>query len=104
VDVAAAGHRADLDAWNELDAGVTRHVPDGIAAGGRVVIGDADDGQARGTGLENELRRRERAVGGGGMKMKVDQTLKELPQPQVDLAFGFLIVKPPPVTLSTKST
>src|SRR5207253_9654779 len=26
------------------------------------------------------------------------------PQPQVDLAVGFLMVKPPPVTLSTKST
>src|SRR6185436_19095169 len=31
-------------------------------------------------------------------------TLNEEPQPQVDLAFGFLIVKPPPVMLSTKST
>src|SRR5947207_14764503 len=31
-------------------------------------------------------------------------TLKDEPQPQVDFAFGFLIVKPPPVTLSTKST
>src|SRR5687768_8621711 len=31
-------------------------------------------------------------------------TLKDDPQPQVDFAFGFLIVKPPPVTLSTKST
>ena len=31
-------------------------------------------------------------------------TLNEEPQPQVDFAFGFLIVKPPPVTLSTKST
>ena len=26
------------------------------------------------------------------------------PQPQVEVAFGFLIVKPPPVTVSTKST
>src|SRR6266550_9055461 len=26
------------------------------------------------------------------------------PQPQVDVAFGFLIVKPPPVMVSTKST
>ena len=31
-------------------------------------------------------------------------TLNDEPQPQVDLAFGFLMVKPPPVTLSTKST
>src|SRR5687767_258018 len=31
-------------------------------------------------------------------------TLNDWPQPQVDVAFGFLIVKPPPVTVSTKST
>ena len=31
-------------------------------------------------------------------------TLNDEPQPQVDVAFGFLIVKPPPVTVSTKST
>src|SRR6202007_1123776 len=28
----------------------------------------------------------------------------EDPQPQVEVAFGFLMVKPPPVTVSTKST
>ena len=32
------------------------------------------------------------------------QTENDDPQPQVDLAFGFLMVKPPPVTVSTKST
>ena len=31
-------------------------------------------------------------------------TLNDEPHPQVDVAFGFLIVKPPPVTVSTKST
>ena len=31
-------------------------------------------------------------------------TLNDEPQPQVDVAFGFLMVKPPPVTVSTKST
>src|ERR1051326_7437040 len=31
-------------------------------------------------------------------------TLKDWPHPHVDVAFGFLIVKPPPVTVSTKST
>ena len=30
--------------------------------------------------------------------------VNELPHPQVDVAFGFLIVNPPPVTVSTKST
>ena len=30
--------------------------------------------------------------------------LNDEPHPQVDFAFGFLIVNPPPVTLSTKST
>ncbi len=32
------------------------------------------------------------------------QTLNDDPQPQVDFAFGFLMVKPPPIVLSTKST
>src|SRR5688572_2904075 len=32
------------------------------------------------------------------------QALKDEPQPQVDLAFGFLMVNPPPMLLSTKST
>src|SRR5262245_58657907 len=31
-------------------------------------------------------------------------TLNEEPQPHLDLALGFLMVKPPPVMLSTKST
>ena len=30
--------------------------------------------------------------------------VNEEPQPQVEVAFGFLIVNPPPVTVSTKST
>ena len=30
--------------------------------------------------------------------------LNDDPQPQVELAFGFLMVKPPPVMVSTKST
>src|SRR4029450_11521627 len=31
-------------------------------------------------------------------------TENDEPQPQVEVAFGFLIVNPPPVTVSTKST
>jgi hypothetical protein len=85
-----------IDPRDQLDAGVP--------GGGRVVIGDAENGKARSAGLSHELRRRQGAVGGGRVKVKVDQTLNDDPQPQVDLAFGFLMVKPPPVTLSTKST
>ena len=33
--------------------------------------------------------------------LKSDQAENDEPQPQVDVAFGFLIVKPPPVTVST---
>ncbi len=33
-----------------------------------------------------------------------DYALNDDPHPHVDFAFGFLMVKPPPVTLSTKST
>ena len=35
---------------------------------------------------------------------RAPQALKDCPQPHVDVAFGFLIVNPPPVTVSTKST
>ena len=34
----------------------------------------------------------------------VSYALNDDPQPQVDLAFGFLMVNPPPMLLSTKST
>ena len=104
VHIAPVGNRADFDPRDELDAGFARGGRRRLAAGGRVVIGDAENGKARSAGLSNELRRRQGAVGGGRVKVKVDQTLNEDPQPQVDLAFGFLMVKPPPVTLSTKST
>jgi hypothetical protein len=73
MDVAPGGDGADLDAGDEPEAGVARRGPGGVAAAGGVVVGDADDGEARAAGAGNELRRRERAVGGGGMKMKVDQ-------------------------------
>src|SRR3989454_4735521 len=36
--------------------------------------------------------------------MRCYSTENDWPQPQVDVAFGFLMVKPPPVTVSTKST
>jgi hypothetical protein len=75
VQVAPVGDGADLNAGNELEAGLARDAQGGIAAAGRVVIGDADDGEARGTSPENELRRRERAVGGGRVKVKVYQVL-----------------------------
>jgi hypothetical protein len=75
VHVAALVNGADLDPRHELEARVAGEDMRGIAAAGRVVIGDADDGQACGAGPENELRRRERAVGGGRVQMEVDQRL-----------------------------
>src|SRR5262245_33586619 len=36
--------------------------------------------------------------------LTVYSTENDWPQPQVEVAFGFLIVKPPPVIVSTKST
>jgi hypothetical protein len=73
MDVAAGGDRADLDPRHELDAGVAGGGASGVTAGGGVVIGDAENGKARSAGLENELRRRQRAVGSGRVQMKVDQ-------------------------------
>src|SRR5437660_9034460 len=49
-----------------------------------------------------ERLRVDAAVGAGATANY--STLKLEPQPQVDVAFGFLIVKPPPVIVSTKST
>ncbi len=40
----------------------------------------------------------------GKRSCQIYSTENDDPQPQVDVAFGFLIVKPPPVTVSTKST
>jgi hypothetical protein len=37
-------------------------------------------------------------------KKRVYSVEKDDPQPHVDLAFGFLMVNPPPVIVSTKST
>ena len=104
VDVAGPLDRRDFDAGHETHAVPRRGIRRFRQTCGRVVIGDAENGKARGAGLGNELRRRERAVGGGRVKMEVDHTENDEPHPQVDFAFGFLIVKPPPVTLSTKST
>jgi hypothetical protein len=73
VHVPAVGHGADFDSRNEPDASRARCADGGIGSAGRIVICDADDGQAGRTGLVNELRRRERAVGGGRVKVKIDQ-------------------------------
>jgi hypothetical protein len=74
MNVTSVGDGADLDAGHELDAGGTRNLARGIAAGGGVVIRDADGRQARGARLVNELRRRERAVGGVRVQVEVYQT------------------------------
>jgi hypothetical protein len=65
VDVAPVLDGADLNPRDELDAVRARGLTRGIDAGRRVVIGDADNGKARSAGLENKVRRRERAVGRG---------------------------------------
>ena len=104
MDVTAVGHGADFDAGDELEPGRARRAGRGLDARDRVVIGDAENRKARSAGPGYQLRRRQRAVGSGRVNVKVDQIENDEPQPQVDLAFGFLMVKPPPVTLSTKST
>ena len=54
---------------------------------------------AGGPMLLNELGSR-----GNRHSSGIAQALNDEPHPQVDLAFGFLMVKPPPMVLSTKST
>src|SRR5262245_28030509 len=58
------------------------------------------------TGVFATLRLQPAEIGKGSRheEGRAPYTLKDWPQPQVDVAFGFLIVKPPPVTVSTKST
>ena len=72
MEVAPLGHGADLDARDDLDADAPRRRVGLGDAGDRVVIGDADDGQARGVRGAHELGRREAAVGGGGVKVEID--------------------------------
>src|SRR5262249_29239350 len=73
VHVAAVGDGADLDARDELEAGRAGGVVRRVAAGCRVVIGDADGRKARSAGLVDELRRRQEAVGGGRVEVKIYQ-------------------------------
>ena len=73
VDVTSVGDGADLDAGHDFEAGDTSGAARGIGAGGGVVIRDADDRQARGAGLVNELRRRQRAVGGVRVQVEIYQ-------------------------------
>jgi hypothetical protein len=73
VDVAPVGDGADLDAGNQLEPGGARGFARGARARGRIVIGDGDDGEVRGARAGDELRRRQRAVGGGRVKVKIDQ-------------------------------
>lgn len=73
VDVAAAVHRADFDAWDEVNACRARGGLRLADACKRVVIGNADDGEPGGLGRADQVRRRKTAVGRGGVKVKVDQ-------------------------------
>ena len=75
VNVASARHGADLDAGNQLDAGVNAPPRGRPANAGRgVVIGDADErrGPRRGP-RETSSDGASSAVGGGGMEVKIDQ-------------------------------
>lgn len=73
VHVTAVGDGADLDATHQLHPGVPGGDPSFFETSGRVVVGDAENGKARSAGLEDELRRRQCAVGGGRVKVKVYQ-------------------------------
>ena len=66
-------------------------------------------------GMNSKWRERRGAIGPGLTRPFVSgcgrvrrrrplRCVNDEPQPHVDVAFGFLIVNPPPVTVSTKST
>ena len=78
--------------------GVARPTPTGRAnippAIGRVEMAT--------TGIWSQLPRDSASFGATAALRRY--TENDEPHPQVDFAFGFLIVNPPPVTLSTKST
>ena len=66
-----------------------KQVQDAVAFAGTLAAGRPEDGKIR---------------KGGSQLTSCQSTVNDWPQPQVEVAFGFLIVKPPPVMVSTKST
>ena len=72
VDVAPGIDRTDFDARHEIDPCVVcgrTGLPD---TRNGIVVGDADSGKARRASGANEVRRRQCAVGRGGVKMEID--------------------------------
>ena len=67
----AVGLGADLHAWGHSEAGPLRCIDSLGQAGHGVVIRDAQRTQPRLNGKRHELRRREVAVGGGGVGVQV---------------------------------
>ena len=72
VHVDTVEHR-HFDARDELDAGGATGGSRRLAAGDRIVIGDAEHGDARRRGSGHELGRRAAAVGCGGMGVEIDR-------------------------------
>ena len=72
MKVAAVGDGTDLDAGNNLESERRGFGTRLVDAGDRVVIGDADDGQAGSVSGADQLGRRQASVGGGGVKVKID--------------------------------
>ena len=65
---------------------------------------DDDIALARTAAAGGPMRLNELGGGRNRHSSGIAQALNDEPHPQVDFAFGFLMVKPPPMVLSTKST
>ena len=72
VDVGRVADRRDLDARHELDAGGAHAAAAASPAGDRVVVGDAQHGDAGRRRARDELGRRAAAVGRGGVGVEID--------------------------------
>ena len=72
VDVAALADRGDLDPRNEFNAGRGARRRRRVAGRRRVVIGDAENRDARSGRPRDQLGRRAAAVGRGRVCMKID--------------------------------
>ena len=73
VHVRAFDDRRDLDAGHQLDPSRRGRRRRGLTAGHRVVVGDAQHGDAGRRRARDELRRRAPAVRRGGVGVEIDQ-------------------------------
>jgi len=73
VDIAAGLDRRDFDAVNQGNPARRGGAARLGVSGQGIVVGDADSAEAGGRRAGDEVARRQRAVGCGGVEVKIDQ-------------------------------